>query len=70
MNTFERGQLVRLAKQWLDSPSESDALYRVVEDNGDRCIIQLVCDLPIPPQELVGKEMIVPVEDATGAAHA
>lgn len=62
MDKLRKGQLVRLAPQWRDSPAEADALYRLVEDNGDRCIIELVCDMPIPPQELVGKEMIVAVE--------
>jgi hypothetical protein len=31
-------------------PDESGARYRVVEINGDRAIIEFVCDLPIPPQ--------------------
>lgn len=70
MNKFIHGQLVRLVPQWLNSPDEAHAIYRVVEDNGDRCFIELVCDLPIAPQELVRKEMLVPVEDAPGVADA
>jgi hypothetical protein len=31
-------------------PDEIGAKYRVVEINGDRAIIEFVCDLPIPPQ--------------------
>lgn len=63
MVAFRPGQLVRLAPEWLDNPKEAESLYRVVEDNGDRCIVELVCDLPIPPQELVRKAMIIPVEE-------
>jgi hypothetical protein len=63
MEMLTQGQLVRLAPQWMDSPAEGDALYRVVEDNGDRLIVELVCDLPIPPQELVRRDMIVLAEE-------
>lgn len=31
-------------------PDEKGATYRVVEVNGDRAIIEFVCDLPLPPQ--------------------
>jgi len=31
-------------------PDEEDAIYRIVEINGDRAIIEFICDLPIPPQ--------------------
>lgn len=62
MDKLKTGQLVRLAQQWMDTPVEADARYRVVEDNGDRLIVELVCDLPIPPQELVRREMLVLVE--------
>ena len=33
--------------------SERDALFEVVEDNGDRLQIRLICDLPYPPVETV-----------------
>ena len=29
---------------------EREAKYKVVEMNGDRAIIEFICDLPIPPQ--------------------
>jgi hypothetical protein len=63
MQTYSRAQLVKLAPDWLDTPEEAEARYVVIEDNGDRCIVQLICDLPIPPQETLRKEMIVPVEE-------
>lgn len=62
MDKLSKGQLVRLAPEWMDTPAEGESLYRVVEDNGDRLIIELVCDLPIPPQELVAREMVVLAE--------
>ncbi len=31
---------------------ERDARYLVVEINGDRAIIEFICDLPIPPQSI------------------
>lgn len=63
MQTFKVGQLVKLAPEWLNSPEEAEVRYRVIEDNGDRLIVECICDLPIPPQELVSREMIVPVEE-------
>ncbi len=31
---------------------EKDAVYRVIEINGDRAIIEFVCDLLFPPQSV------------------
>lgn len=31
---------------------EKEAKYKVVEMNGDRVIIEFICDLPIPPQSI------------------
>lgn len=33
-------------------PDEEKAKYRVIEINGDRVIIEFICDLPIPPQSV------------------
>jgi uncharacterized Fe-S cluster-containing protein len=33
-------------------PDEKEAGYKVVEVNGDRAIIEFICDLPIPPQSI------------------
>jgi hypothetical protein len=30
-------------------PGDEDYRFVVVEDNGDRIMIKLICDLPIPP---------------------
>ena len=57
---YNTGDRVRIVTEWRDTPDERDSVYVVVEDNGDRCIIELVCDLPIRPQEIVGKHMIEP----------
>jgi hypothetical protein len=40
---------------------EIGARYKVVEINGDRAIIEFICDLPIPPQSvaLVGELEVV-----------
>ena len=31
---------------------EVGARYKIVEKNGDRAIIEYICDLPIPPQSI------------------
>ena len=31
---------------------EKGATYKVIEINGDRVIIEFICDLPIPPQSI------------------
>lgn len=31
-------------------PDEQGTWYRVIEINGDRAIIEFICQLPIPPQ--------------------
>ena len=33
-------------------PDEKGARYKVVEMNGDRAVIEFICDLPIPPQSV------------------
>jgi hypothetical protein len=33
-------------------PEEKGARYKVIEINGDRAIIEFICDLPIPPQSI------------------
>lgn len=40
------------------------ARYEIVEVNGDRAIIEFICDLPIPPQSvaLVGELEVVEQE--------
>ena len=33
-------------------PDEKGAKYKVVEINGDRAVIEFICNLPIPPQSV------------------
>jgi len=35
------------------NPEESRERFILVELNGDRCFIRFVCDLPIPPVQVV-----------------
>lgn len=56
---YTPGTMVRILPEFCDKQAESEMRFVVVEDNGDRCIIELVCDLPVKPQELVRKNMIV-----------
>ena len=51
MNTNKVGKRCKLSNP--QSEDEAKALFIVSEDNGDRLIIQLVCDLPFAPTELV-----------------
>jgi hypothetical protein len=46
-------------------PDENGASYRVIEINGDRAIIEFICDLPVPPQSIakVSELEIVLTED-------
>ena len=40
---------------------EENMRFILVEDNGDRVLIELICNLPIPPRECVAKEEIAEV---------
>jgi uncharacterized Fe-S cluster-containing protein len=33
-------------------PDEKGARYKIIEINGDRVVIEFICDLPIPPQSV------------------
>ena len=33
-------------------PDEVGAIYRVIEDNGDRVFLEFICDLTFPPQSV------------------
>jgi hypothetical protein len=44
------GKTIRLTHP---AKGEESARYLVVEDNGDRLLAKLICDLPIPPVELM-----------------
>jgi hypothetical protein len=60
MNKSWHGMRVRLTRP---SAEEVKAHYIVVEDNGDRLLIRLICDLPFPPIELVSRNDVVLIEE-------
>ena len=49
----------KIVKYSRPQPGEEDARFVLVEDNGDRVLIELICDLPIHPRECVPKDEIV-----------
>jgi hypothetical protein len=52
-NTLEPkvGDTVKYSKPL--NTDEAGCRFVLVEHNGDRCLIRLICDLPIPPVECV-----------------
>jgi hypothetical protein len=48
---MEQGTLVKLTQP--ADEREAQARYVVVEDRGDRILIEYVCNMPIRPTELV-----------------
>ncbi len=48
------GDQVRFAE--VLEPGDESALFDVIEDNGDRLLVRLVCDLPIPPTQVVRRD--------------
>jgi hypothetical protein len=47
---MEKGDIVKFKSGLY--PDEERAKYRVVEMNGDRAVIEFICDLSIPPQSI------------------
>jgi hypothetical protein len=47
---MEKGNIVK----FIDGlyPDEKGAKYKVLEINGDRAVIEFICELPIPPQSI------------------
>jgi hypothetical protein len=54
---FTVGDLVRFAE--VLEPGDDLARFVVVEDNGDRLIIRLVCNMSIPPTSVVLRSDLV-----------
>jgi hypothetical protein len=54
-------QIVRYSRP---GPGEENIRFQLVEDNGDRVLIELICDLPIPPRECVASDEVVLVPSA------
>lgn len=50
----------RIVKLTNPAPDEADARYRVVEDRGDRVLIELICDMLIRPTECVAINEVIP----------
>lgn len=57
---FTVGDLV-MYRECLEAGDES-ARFVVVEDNGDRLLVRLVCDWTIPPTSVVRREEMKVVE--------
>jgi hypothetical protein len=56
---MKKGTVVRIKKRWRDNSGEKGKLFVVVEDRGDRILIQAKdTGLPFPPQELVKTNMV------------
>lgn len=63
MNTansnMQPGSFVRIRAEWLDHPADADKVYTVVENNGDRLIIQSTDpQFRLKPQQLVRACMV------------
>ena len=63
MNTanFTPGTLVRIRPEFCDRSEEVSYRFRVVENNGDRLIVEHVTDARLAPTELVRPYMIAAV---------
>jgi hypothetical protein len=57
---FTVGDRVRF-KEALE-PGDESARFDVIEDNGDRVMIRLVCDLPLPPVQVVRRDDVCKAE--------
>ncbi len=51
MDTISVGDMVRFME--IVDPGDEDSRFIVIENNGDRLMIRFVCDLPIPPTQVV-----------------
>jgi hypothetical protein len=58
--TFQTGQTVRIAAAFLDSPAEAAERFVVTEVNGDRVVIEWICDWQLKPTQTVLVSMIQP----------
>ncbi len=51
MDLINLGDVVRFRE--IVDPGDEDSRFVVVEDNGDRLMIRFICNLPIPPIQVV-----------------
>jgi hypothetical protein len=56
-NNFNVGDIVQLVDEYCE-PVERSMRYIIVENNGDRLVIEAVCGMSIKPAELVRPEHI------------
>ena len=56
-------QLNDLVKYSKPQKGEEDIRFRLREINGDRVLLELVCDMPIRPLETVAIQEICPAEN-------
>lgn len=55
------GELVMIKAEWRD-PGDERVLWRVIEDNGPRLLIEAQLGMPINPRHVVTREMVESVE--------
>lgn len=57
---FNINDLVRIKKEFANNENELKQVFKIVDINDitNRCYIELQCNLPLAPQELVDFEMI------------
>ena len=54
---------VRIKPEFCESKNEPRIIYKVIEDNGDRCLIEPVkSEMAIKPTEMVEKYMVEVIE--------
>ena len=60
-------EIVTIKDEFIAHEDERGEMYEVVEDNGDRLLIELVkCSMPIKPRELVRRNMVETVTIKVG----
>ncbi len=62
------GDIVRLSNP--ENDREGSARYTIIEHNGDRILMRLHCDLPIPPVELARPSDVIPAGDRAGTPRS
>ena len=58
---MEKGDIVKFKTGLY--PDEEGARYKIVELNGDRAVIEFICDLPIPPQSVAKTIELVVIQE-------
>jgi hypothetical protein len=61
------GDIVRFQDNLYED--ENGTTYKILELNGDRAILQFICDLPIPPQSMAKLDELQVVPNAGNDAN-